>query len=128
MGNKMLRCTQHDKRVYTKRMHEPKSNSPIPIKEFRLDLSELTYIGHDLVCPESVLAKPDGTLWVSDGRGGVTRIGPDGQQTFLGGLSGEPNVLTTSNFTFTHIKAEWLWYCHRTIYILEVFQDRYRRP
>ena len=104
------------------------SNIPIPIKEFRLDLSELTYTGHDLVRPESILAKPNGTLWVSDGRGGVTRIDLDGQQSFLGRLGGEPNVLTTSNFTFAHIKAEWLWYCHRTICILEVFQDRYRRP
>ncbi len=68
------------------------SNIPIPIKEFRLDLSELTYTGHDLVRPESILAKPNGTLWVSDGRGGVTRIDLDGQQSFLGRLGGEPNV------------------------------------
>jgi gluconolactonase len=45
------------------------SNSAIPIKEFRLDLTELTYTGHDLVRPESILAKPNGTLWVSDGQG-----------------------------------------------------------
>ena len=64
-----------------------------PIKEFQLDLSELTYTGHDLIRPESVIAKPNGTLWVSDGRGGVTRIDPDSQQTFLGGLGGEPNGL-----------------------------------
>jgi sugar lactone lactonase YvrE len=93
----MLRCAQHDKRVFTKRSHKPMSNSPIPIKEFRLDLSELTYTGHDLVRPESILAKPDGTLWVSDGRGGVTRIDPDGQQTFLGGLGGEPNGLAMAS-------------------------------
>src|SRR6266566_5236373 len=124
----MLRCAQHDKRVFTKRRHKPISNSPIPIKEFRLDLSELTYTGHDLVRPESILAKPNGTLWVSDGRGGVTRIDPDGQQTFLSGLGGEPNVLTTSHFTFTHIRVEYLWNGDRTICILEVFQDRYRRP
>ncbi len=72
-------------------------NSPIPIKEFRLDLSELTFTGHDLVRPESILAKPNGTLWVSDGRGGVTRIDPDGQQTFLGGLGGEPNGLAMAD-------------------------------
>ena len=73
------------------------SNSAIPIKEFRLDLSELTYTGHDLVRPESILAKPNGTLWVSDGRGGVTRIDTDGQQTFLGGLGGEPNGLAMAD-------------------------------
>src|SRR6266849_811396 len=73
------------------------SNSTVPIKEFRLELSDLTYTGHDLVRPESVLAKPNGTLWVSDGRGGVTRIDPDGQQTFLGGLGGEPNGLAMAD-------------------------------
>ena len=58
------------------------SNAPIPIKEFRLDLAELTYTGHDLVRPESVLAKPNGTLWVSDGKGGVTRIDPMANKRF----------------------------------------------
>jgi gluconolactonase len=70
------------------------SNGAVPIKEFRL---ELTYTGHDLVRPESVLAKPNGTLWASDGRGGVTRIDPDGQQTFLGGPGGEPNGLAMAD-------------------------------
>jgi gluconolactonase len=28
------------------------SNSIVPIKEFRLDLSDLTYTGHDLVRPD----------------------------------------------------------------------------
>lgn len=69
------------------------SNSTVPIKEFRLELSDLTYTGHDLVRPESIIAQPNGTLWVSDGRGGVTRIDPDGQQEFIGGLGGEPNGL-----------------------------------
>lgn len=67
------------------------SNSTVPIKEFRLELSDLTYTGHDLVRPESVIAQPNGTLWVSDGRGGVTRIDPDGHQQFISGLGGEPN-------------------------------------
>lgn len=61
------------------------------LKDFRLDLSELTYTGHDLVRPESIIATRDGTLYVSDGRGGITRINPDGSQQFLGGLGGEPN-------------------------------------
>lgn len=69
------------------------SNSTVPIKEFRLDLSDLSYTGHDLVRPESIIAQPNGTLWVSDGRGGITRIAPDGQQQFLGGIGGEPNGL-----------------------------------
>ncbi len=70
------------------------SNSAVPIKEFRLELSDLTYTGHDLVRPESVLCESNGTLWTSDGRGGVTRIHPDGTQQFIGGLTGnEPNGL-----------------------------------
>lgn len=67
--------------------------SKIPIQEFQLDLAQLTYTGQDLARPESILAQPDGTLWVSDGRGGITRINPDGSQQFLGGLGGEPNGL-----------------------------------
>jgi len=73
------------------------SNNGVPIKEFRLDLSDLSYTGHDLVRPESILAQPDGTLWTSDGRGGVTRIDPDGTQHYLGGLGGEPNGLAMAD-------------------------------
>lgn len=74
------------------------SNSAVPIKEFHLELSDLTYTGTDLVRPESVLAQPNGTLWMSDGRGGVTRINPDGSQQFLGGLDGnEPNGLAMTD-------------------------------
>ncbi len=69
------------------------SSGTVPIKELRLELSDLTFTGHDLVRPESVIAQPNGTLWVSDGRGGVTRIDSDGQQQFFGGLGGEPNGL-----------------------------------
>jgi gluconolactonase len=71
--------------------------STVPIKEFRLELSDLTFTSHDLVRPESVLAQPDGTLWVSDGRGGVTRIAPGGEQQFFGGLGGEPNGLAMTD-------------------------------
>jgi gluconolactonase len=73
------------------------NNSTIPIKEFRLELGDLTYTDHDLVRPESVLAQPNGTLWVSHGSGGVTRIDPDGRQHFIGGLGGEPNGLAMAD-------------------------------
>jgi gluconolactonase len=74
------------------------SKSIVPIKEFRLDLSDLTSTGHDLVRPESVLALPNGTLWTSDGRGGLTRIDPDGSQQFIDGLGGtEPNGLAMTD-------------------------------
>ena len=52
------------------------NNPDVPLKEFHLDLSELTFTGHDLVRPESIIAERSGRLWVSDGRGGVTRIDP----------------------------------------------------
>ena len=73
------------------------SNNSVQIKDFRLDLSELTFTGHDLVRPECVLAQPNGMLWTSDGRGGITRIDPDGQQQFFGGLGGEPNGLAMAD-------------------------------
>ncbi len=73
------------------------STSSIPIKEFQLALSDLNFKGHDLVRPESIIAQPNGTLWTSDGRGGVTRINPDGTQQFLGGLGGEPNGLAMAD-------------------------------
>lgn len=66
-------------------------SSNVPLKEFRLDLSELTSTGHDLVRPESIIAQRDGTLWVSDGRGGLTRIDANGNQQLFAGLGGEPN-------------------------------------
>src|SRR5438045_2862502 len=67
------------------------------MKEFRLDLSDLTFTGRDLVRPESIIAQRNGTLWTSDGRGGVTRIDPDGTQQFIGGMGGEPNGLALAD-------------------------------
>ena len=42
------------------------SNNTVPIKEFRLELSDLTYTGHDLVRPESVLAQPNAAFLIGD--------------------------------------------------------------
>jgi gluconolactonase len=63
------------------------------ITSFTLDVDQLGWTGQDLQRPESVVAEPDGTLWASDGRGGVVRIDPDGSQTLLAGWGGEPNGL-----------------------------------
>jgi sugar lactone lactonase YvrE len=63
------------------------------IKDFRLDLSDLKFVGENLSRPESVIAEKDGTLWASDNRGGVTRIDADGTQTRLGDIGGDPNGL-----------------------------------
>ena len=59
-------------------------------RQLHLDIDQLGWTGQDLQRPESVVAEPDGTLWASDGRGGVTRIDPDGGQTLLGGWGGSP--------------------------------------
>lgn len=49
-----------------------------------ISLDAVDALGHDLSRPECVLALRDGTLFVSDKRGGVTRIAPDGAQVLLG--------------------------------------------
>jgi len=49
------------------------------------------FIGHDLSRPECIVAEPDGTLWISDDRGGVTRLDPSGKQETIGHISGTPN-------------------------------------
>src|SRR5258707_12913116 len=40
-------------------------------------------VGRDLQRPECILAEPDGTLWSADARGGVVRLGTNGQQTIV---------------------------------------------
>ena len=48
------------------------------IKDFTLALSDLKLVGKDLSRPEFVLPDNDGTLWISDRRGLVTRLDTDG--------------------------------------------------
>ncbi len=61
------------------------------VASFRLQAEDIKFIGHDLSRPECVLAQSDGALWISDNRGGVTRLSSDGRQARLGGLKGSPN-------------------------------------
>lgn len=63
------------------------------IGDFTVALDELDWTGSGLVRPESVIAEAKGTLWCSDGRGGVTRIVPDGSRESFLGWGGEPNGL-----------------------------------
>lgn len=49
-----------------------------------ISLDQVGRFGHDLSRPECVLTLRDGTVYVSDKRGGVTRIGADGTQRLLG--------------------------------------------
>ena len=51
----------------------------------------IRYCGHDLHRPESIVAGTDGTLWVSDSRGGVTEIDMFQNQRTIGVIPGTPN-------------------------------------
>lgn len=55
-----------------------------PLDGFQVDRAAIRTIGQDLQRPECILAERNGTLWAADARGGVTRIGADGQQRFIG--------------------------------------------
>ena len=59
---------------------------------------EIEYVGQDLVRPECVLTNAKGDVFVSDFRGGVTRIQKDGTQTFWGGEHSSVGVLQTNGF------------------------------
>ena len=61
------------------------------MSQFKLRAEDFRYVGAGLSRPESIIAERDGTLWVSDDRGAVTRIDPDGRQTLLGAARGAPN-------------------------------------
>ena len=63
------------------------------IKDFTLELDEIEFFGSDFHRPESIIAEKNGTLWVSDQRGIVLRVDPDGTQTLLGDVGHEPNGL-----------------------------------
>ncbi|MCB0032634.1 MAG: SMP-30/gluconolactonase/LRE family protein [Anaerolineales bacterium] len=63
------------------------------IKDFTLTLDQIEFFASDLARPESILAEKDGTLWISDQRGIMTRRDPDGTQELLGDVGHEPNGL-----------------------------------
>lgn len=58
--------------------------APNPLDGFTIDRKVIRYVGSNLQRPECILAESDGTLWVADARGGVTRIAPGGAQHFIG--------------------------------------------
>jgi sugar lactone lactonase YvrE len=59
-------------------------SKPNPLDGFAVDRAQIQYVGTDLQRPECILAERDGTLWAADARGGVTRLGADGSQVFIG--------------------------------------------
>jgi sugar lactone lactonase YvrE len=54
-----------------------------PLKNWQVDRSAISAIGHDLQRPECILAERNGTLWSADARGGAMRIAPDGTQQLV---------------------------------------------
>lgn len=71
-------------------------------------LSTADPVGQDLARPESVLALPDGSVYVSDRRGLACRLAPDGTQTLLGAAHGLPNgvsLLTEGMLVVADIRA-----------------------
>lgn len=62
------------------------------ITGFRLRVEDIDFVT-GLSRPECVIAEHDGTLWISDNRASVTRIGPEGEHQRIGSMGGEPNGL-----------------------------------
>lgn len=54
-----------------------------PLSGWKVQRTDIAYVGNDLRRPECILAEPDGTLWTADARGGVVRIDPTGEQTLI---------------------------------------------
>ncbi|MGO8695761.1 MAG: SMP-30/gluconolactonase/LRE family protein [Rectinemataceae bacterium] len=54
-----------------------------PIEHFRVDKSQVRFIGTELQRPECILAEPDGSLWSADAHGGVVHIRPDESQELI---------------------------------------------
>ena len=55
------------------------------MRELRVAVSDLQFIGQDLARPECVVATASGDVYVSDKRGGIVRLMPDGRQMLLAG-------------------------------------------
>ena len=50
---------------------------------FRITLSDLQFLGRDLARPECVVTTATGDVYVSDKRGGIVHLAPDGRQNLL---------------------------------------------
>lgn len=68
-----------------------------PLRGWQVDRAAIRHVGHDLQRPECVLAERDGTLWAADARGGVMRIGADGNQRLVVPAESSPGGETDFN-------------------------------
>jgi sugar lactone lactonase YvrE len=58
----------------------------------RIALEDVRLLGRNLQRCEGVMCARDGTVWAADGRGGCTRLAPDGShEALVGQVGGEPN-------------------------------------
>ena len=77
-----------------------------------IDIDRLDFVGRDLMRPECVLATADGSLHLSDWRGGVTVISPDGVQRSIlaqGDFTPKPNgigLLADGSWLLAHLGDE----------------------
>ncbi len=80
-------------------------------------LEDVQFTGRDLARPECVLATRRGDLYVSDKRGGVTHIAPDGTQRLIGASSLVPNgiaLLRDGSFAIANLSDDGgVWRLHR---------------
>lgn len=81
-------------------------STPNPLHGFQVDRATIRTIGHDLQRPECILAERDGTLWAADARGGVTRIGADGQQRFIG-QQADPRFASAAQASTQDVEAQY---------------------
>ncbi|MDO7410077.1 SMP-30/gluconolactonase/LRE family protein [Acinetobacter baumannii] len=75
-----------------------------PLKYWSLNVDDIQFVGKDLQRPECIVAQPDGTLFVADARGGVTRIDADSKQTLIAPIAKAPNQ--DINFEDRYIKSQ----------------------
>jgi sugar lactone lactonase YvrE len=66
--------------------------------DFRLTLQDFNRIGSDLHRPECVLSTSCGDLYVSDERGGVTRVAPDGSTRRYHGQTADAQTMAPNGF------------------------------
>jgi sugar lactone lactonase YvrE len=74
-----------------------------------IGLQGLGRLGQDLQRPECVLATRRGDIYVSDRRGGVTHLAPDGTQRLIGGSALVPNgiaLLRDGSFALANLSDE----------------------
>ena len=68
------------------------------MRGFRLAFDDFSRVGADLRRPECVLTTAHGELYVSDERGGVTRIAPDGSTRLYAGTTPDGQSLAANGF------------------------------